>query len=184
MSITIIIATIVFLILVGIIKILITPEQKPLFHFEVITPEIAEAQKREKICNLKEDQLSEYVFNGEPLYETGRGHSFGIGFYTSYLTKSGVEAEAYGPRWRIQNSWYDFVDGDFVEIPETVYVPCEPANLEEISFPIVRSVFAKLASTELFQVQPMPLPKKISPTKQLLHRLFSLKVKSPLFTKR
>lgn len=134
-------------------------KQQPLFHIEYVYESDIKQVNFNRAAKVKEDQRSEFVFNGEPLYRVeGRGHSFVWGFYQNYITKSGKAAEHYYTRdlWLIESEFYEWLDGKFVVVPRR---ETKPLDLNTpIPLPIIKSVLPELKSTELFSIQPMNPP--------------------------
>ena len=61
-------------------------QPKPVSHLEYVYEEDVKRQNLNRAAKVREDQLSEFVFNGEPLYRTeGHGHSFVWGYYKRFL---------------------------------------------------------------------------------------------------
>ena len=69
---------------------MIDKEEKPFFSFVCKTEEDIKLEINKQISELVESQQSEFKFNNETLYKLGNGHSFCYGFFTEYLTKTGV----------------------------------------------------------------------------------------------
>lgn len=136
-------------------------QPKPVFHLEYVYEEDVKRQNLDKAAKVKQDQLSEFVFEGEPLYKTGGyGHSFVWGFYDTYITKSGKAAEHYYIRglWLIEHEFYEWLGGKFVVVPRRETKPLDLST--PIPFPLIKSVIPKIKSTELISVQPMLPPTK------------------------
>jgi hypothetical protein len=133
------------------------------FHLEYIYPEDVKRIQQEKASRVKKKQRSEFIFQGEPLYKLGRGHEFVKGFYTEYVTKTGIAATRYDSElWIIDNAPYEFKGGEFVLVPRKVYPTLTPEQMmgswDSVSFPIVKNVAAKISGCDLVPVQLMPLP--------------------------
>lgn len=138
-----------------------TSEKKgPSFKIEHLYPEDVKRQNLAAAARVTEEQRSEFIFNGEPLYQLGRGHSFLNGFYTSYITRSGIAAERYDSgKWDIDGDSYEFVDGAFVLIPRKEHTTPTPEQMMEswnsVPFPIVKSVADQVIGIDLMPVKPM-----------------------------
>jgi len=133
-------------------------DKKPLFHLETVTEEDQKKKDAETISALKEEQKSEFVFEGETLYLDYSGHSFLNGFFNSYITKNGTRAtQNFRGFWNINGDDYNYEDGKFIKIeyPER---SSELIDFNNISFPLVKNVFAKLISDDLVSETPI-IPK-------------------------
>jgi hypothetical protein len=129
-------------------------DKEPLFHLEFVTEEDQKKKDAETISNLKEEQKSEFVFEGESLYLDYSGHAFLNGFFNSYITKSSIRATQYlSGFWNINGDGYNYEDGKFIKI-EYPEQPSEPIDFNNISFPIVKNVVAKLISDDLVSETP------------------------------
>lgn len=136
-------------------------QPKPLFHLEYVYEADVKRQNLDKAAKVKQEQLSEFVFEGEPLYKMeGYGHDFVWGFYESYITKSGKAANHYYIRglWLIEHEFYEWLDNKFVVVPRRETDP--PTFSTPPPFPLIKSVQSKLTIPELISIQPMPLPSK------------------------
>ena len=121
---------------------------KPPFHLEYIYPEDVKRIQQKKASRVKKKQRSDFIFQGEPLYKLGRGHEFLKGFYTEYITKTGIAATRYDSElWIIDNEQYEFKGGEFVQVPRKVYPIPTPEQMMEswnsAPFPIDKNVAAK-----------------------------------------
>lgn len=129
-------------------------EEKVGFHFVIVTESDIENETKNLVNKITEDKISEYVFNGESLYETGgHGHSFGIGYYYEYITKRGLRATQYlSGKWIIGNEDYHRVNGEFiiVEKPKTYEI-----NWGDVTFPVVKNVKPKTLTSELASLKPI-----------------------------
>jgi len=129
-------------------------KDKPLFHIVHVTAEDHKRENEKIISELTEDKKSEFYFQGNHFYETGRGHAYGSGFFTGYITKTGVEAWRYDSgKWSIGNDYYDFEDGEFIIIPKTP-VNNEPIDWGSITFPKVKKLSGPVAH-KLPSVKPI-----------------------------
>ena len=130
--------------------------KETLFHF-VYTTESDEKRKNEELGrNITEDKKSEYVFHGEPFYLVGKGHAFFYGFFTEYITKSGIVAWHYhSGKWIIENKDYNYIDDQFVLIPPPP--PREPIDWSSIEFPQIKNLTGPIAD-RLPSVKPMSHP--------------------------
>lgn len=127
-------------------------EEKTGFHFVYVTAEDHKRENEKIISELTEDKKSEFYFQGNYFYEIGRGHAYGSGFFTSYITKTGIEAWRYDSgRWSIGDGRYDYVDGEFVLIPPPP--PSEPIDWSSIEFPRVNNIKGPIAD-KLISVTP------------------------------
>ena len=124
------------------------------FHFVYVTESDIENETKNLVSEITEDKVSEYVFNGESLYETGGyGHEFLNGFYNDYITKSGVRATRYhSGKWSIGNDGYHYKNGKFViiEKPKTYDI-----NWGDITFPVIKNVSPKTLGGELQSLKPI-----------------------------
>ena len=135
-------------------------EEKTLFKLEHLYPEDVQRKYRAAAACAKEEQRSEFTFKEEALYRLGRGHSFLNGFFTEYVTKSGIAASRYDSgKWDIDGDSYEFVDGAFVLIPRKEHMTPTPEQMMEswnsTPFPIVKSVIDKMIGIDLVPVKPM-----------------------------
>lgn len=129
-------------------------KEKPLFHFEVYTEADQKRDDEKKRSEIKEENKSEYNFNGEPFYVTSGGHDFVFGWFNEYMTKTGIKAYGYhSGRWVIgSEEYYLNKKGEFekLEYPER-----DPNfTFENVSFPIVKNVGASTLVQDLPSVQP------------------------------
>lgn len=131
-------------------------------NIEPIYPEDVKRENERIASCLKEEQLSEFSFNGEPLYLIGQGHEFVYGHYNQYLTKSAKPARYYILRnfWCIEGEDYEYVDNEFVLLPKKEYKSLSLEDVKEFKFPIIKSTIPKIISNDLISVQPLMLPKK------------------------
>jgi len=128
------------------------------FHFVYPTDEDIQRENEKIAFELKEEQKTEFVFNGEHLYELGRGHEFLNGFFTEYITKSAKKAWRYDSgKWNILGDSYDYEDGNFVLIPRPE-IKNEPIDWNEVVFPMVKNLSGPIAD-KLPSVQPLIKPK-------------------------
>lgn len=119
------------------------------FHFVYVTDEDIKRQNEKIASELREDQKTDFIFNGEHLYELGRGHAFGMGFFTEFITKSAIKAIRYDSgKWHINNDEYVYENDTFVLIPP--YVPAtEPIDFSNVTFPIVKNISAKTIGDDI-----------------------------------
>jgi hypothetical protein len=122
------------------------------FHIEYKYENDVRKENEELVKNIIEDEKSEFVFKGEHLYYLGQGHAFLRGFFSEYVTQSGVKAWQFGGLWLIGSDEYEYINNEFVLIPPPP--PQEPIDWSEMSFPIVKSVAAKTLSGELISIKP------------------------------
>lgn len=128
----------------------------PVFHLEYVYSSDVKQQGLDQAAAIREDQRSEFIFEGETLYrQPGRGHSFVYGFFRSYVTKSGKQAEHFFTRdlWLIENEFYEWIDDKFVVLPRREFKPLDFSK--PIPFPLIKSAIPELKSMELLSVQPM-----------------------------
>jgi hypothetical protein len=131
----------------------INKKENQSFHMEYKYEDDIRKENEELVKNISEDKKSEFVFKGEHLYYLGEGHAFLHGFFSEYVTQSGVKAWQFvDGLWLIGNDEYEFSNNEFVLIPPPP--PKEPIDWSEMSFPIVKSVAAKTLSDELISVKP------------------------------
>lgn len=90
------------------------------FHFTYMTDDDIKRENITQINNLTEDKLSEIIFNGESFYILGKGHSFCYGFFTKYITKSGIIGFDYGRFWVIDGVLFDYENYQFVKKREVL----------------------------------------------------------------
>lgn len=126
---------------------------KTTFHFKYVTESDVQKETENLISKISKENITEYEFNGEILYNTGgHGHDFAKGFYSEYITKSGIRATQYSlGRWYIENDSYSYEDGQFTLFGEQ---KSHPIAWENISFPIVKHVNAKSIANDLISVKP------------------------------
>jgi hypothetical protein len=129
------------------------------FYLEVITPEIQEKIDLETISNLRESQKSGIFFKGNEFYLLGRGHSFGMGFFNEYITKSGIKAKEFLGKWIIDNVDYDLIIDNFVireyETDEWKSNKInESFNFDISSLPVVKNIPQKTISSQLIKTKP------------------------------
>lgn len=133
--------------------------EKWLPKIEHLYPEDVKQQNLAAAASVTEEQRSEFIFNGEPLYQLGRGHDFLNGFFTKYITESGIAARRYASgKWEIDGDSYEFVDGAFVLIPRKERTTPTPEQMMEswnsVPFPIVKSLAAQVIGIDLMPVKP------------------------------
>jgi hypothetical protein len=125
------------------------------FHFVFVTEEDTKRETIELAKNIKEENITNLVFNGEHLYKTGgRGHSFGLGFYEEHITKSGIRATFYiNGWWRIGREDYkhNTENNEFELIPKS---PTAEINWDNLSFPIVKNVSARTLAQDIKPYAP------------------------------
>lgn len=123
-------------------------------HFVYITDEDVKRETLKLVDNIKEEDKSIFVFNGEFLYETkGRGHSFGDGWYFEYITKSGIRANQYASGlWIIGNDRYRYKNDNFELLPNREVN--ENLSFDNLSFPVIKNVNSKLSSGDIISVIP------------------------------
>ncbi len=115
-----------------------------MFHFVYVTDEDVKKENTELVNSISEDKKSEYVFKGEDLYYLGMGHGFVFGFFSEYITKSGVKAWQYhSGKWSIENHDYNYINNEFVLIPPSP--PSEPVDFSSVQFPKVNNLGGPVA---------------------------------------
>ena len=123
-------------------------------HFIYKTHEDLKMENQEKSKSVNEDDKSDFIFNGEPFYLIGRGHSFGLGFYEEYITKSAIVGHRYpSGNWLIDSDDYGYVNNEFVLIQKQPHQE-KPFDESSFNFPMVKQVSTKLLSGQLISVQP------------------------------
>ena len=123
-----------------------------MMYLEYSSDEDRKKHLEELISNIEEKNISEFIFNGVPLYITKEyGHAFLYGFYNNYITKSGIFATRYYSWWHIDGKDYDYKDNVFIEriIPES-----KPIDWNDLYFPIIKNVSAKTIADDLVSVKP------------------------------
>lgn len=131
-------------------------EEKIGFHIVYKTDEDYKKELREIIQNLTEEQKTEHQFEGQYLYEIGRGHDFVFGFFMSFVTKGGIQATGYlSGRWVINGEEYDLKGGNFIKRPKVEYTPLD---FDKVQFPVIKNVNAKTISGDI----PSEAPRRFS----------------------
>ena len=135
-------------------KKIISMKKSTNFTFETITEE--EKRRKEKpILSLTEEQKSEFVFNEEPLYILGRGHSFLYGFFLEYITKTGITAWRFSPElWVIGGEDYEYKNNEFVKKIKIETPPIDFSTFKDFFLPKVNNTSTKLLAEELISVKP------------------------------
>lgn len=123
-------------------------------HFVYITDEDIKRETLKLVDNIKEEDKSIFVFNGESLYQTKeRGHDFVYGFYQEYITKSGIRATQYtSGLWIIGNEQYTYKNDNFELLPKPEVN--ENLSFDNLSFPVIKNVNSKLISGDIISVIP------------------------------
>ncbi len=130
-------------------------DDKAIFTFIYVTEDDIKNKYKHIAETLTEDQKTDFSFNDEDLYYVGGGHSFLMGFFKEYITKSGITAIEYGNnRWRICGNYYYYLNDKFImrKAPEinqhinyfndpiptqNVFVPCKTIAEDLVStYPI------------------------------------------------
>jgi hypothetical protein len=120
----------------------------------MFTEEYIKREMEKQISELIEEQKTEFVFNGQFLYILGRGHDFLYGFFTEYITKTGIKARRYSSGiWYIDNNLYDYKNSEFIKRPKLI-INTESVDFSEISLPIIQKSFPKLLANDLVSVKP------------------------------
>ena len=122
-------------------------KEKNIFHFEYVTKDDIQNETQKLISELSEESISKFIFRGESFYCIGSGHCFARGFYTEYITKSGIRATQYvSGYWEILEDDYELINEEFKIIPKT---ETQPINWDEITFPIIKNTNSKTIASEL-----------------------------------
>lgn len=117
------------------------------FHLVYVTEEDIKNETKKLVAEITEDKVSIFSFKGENLYETSHGHNLVYGFYTQYITKTGLRATQYASGlWNIGSDDYEWKNEEFVIIPKAEIYPIDYGTL---SFPIVRNIIAKTLASDL-----------------------------------
>ncbi len=130
-------------------------------HIKYVTDKDREREKKKTLKNLKESQKTDIIFNGEHFYDIGGGHDFVFGWFTRYITKSGIEAtNYYGGTWMISGEHggeYELKDAAWTKIdrPEPTKVDW---NNVDLTFPVVKKTQASLLADDIVPVVPMAMP--------------------------
>ena len=129
-------------------------------HIKVVTEKDRAREKRKILKRLSEIQKTDIIFNGEHFYDIGGGHDFVFGFFDSYITKSGVEANDYCGTWRIggeHGGEFTLNDGEWtrIERPEPIEVDWSNTDL---TFPVVKNPRSRLLADAIVPVVPMAGP--------------------------
>ena len=125
------------------------------FHLVYVTEEDIKNETKKLVVEITEDKVSIFSFKGENLYETSpsHGHNLVYGFYTQYITKTGLRATQYvSGLWNIGSDDYKWENGEFVIIPKAER---HPIDWDSLSFPIVKNVSAKTLASELQSIKPI-----------------------------
>lgn len=118
---------------------MIDKEEKPFFSFVCKTEEDIKLEINKQISELVESQQSEFKFNNETLYKLGNGHSFCYGFFTEYLTKTGVSARHYvNGRWHINGIVYSYINSEFIKMEKKERKP-NTIGFEGLLLPIKKN---------------------------------------------
>lgn len=133
--------------------------QNPIFEFIYVNgddPEYIEDQRALRISCITDENKTDMILNDEHLYHIGTGHSFGLGFFTTFTTISGIEVISYmgSNIYRASGSNYRYTDGIFVLIPSEPYVKSAPISVDTIKFPIVNNRPVRTLAGDLITVHP------------------------------
>lgn len=129
-------------------------EQKKL-KFVYLTEEDVKLKISKQIYKLTEEQKSEFIYNNQPLYKLGTGHDFCYGFFTEYLTKTGINARCYiNNIWHINGEVYNYINSEFIKIPK-IKRNLNPINFKNISFPLMKNSKTKTLAEDLISVKPI-----------------------------
>ena len=133
---------------------MIKKEENQGFSFVYMTEENVKSEINKKISKLTEEQKSEFIFNNQPLYKLGNGHNFLYGFFTEYLTKTGISARYYvNGRWYINGEFYDYINSVFIKIPK-IETNLNPIDFNSLSFPTIKNINIKTLSEDLIPIKP------------------------------
>lgn len=119
------------------------------FYFVYKTDEDIKLENIKIASELREDQKTNFIFNREHLYELGRGHAFGMGFFTKFITKSAITATRYDSgKWHINSDEYVYENDTFVLVPP--YLPTnEPIDFSNLVFPVVKNISTKTIGDDI-----------------------------------
>lgn len=133
-------------------------EENEVFHLVIMTDEDVKLEINKQISELVEEQKSEFTYNGQSLYKLGSGHCFVRGFFTEYITKTGINAKyyVYGS-WYINGEKHDYVNCEFIKTPkiERNSNP-NPIDFKSFlsSFPAIKNIKPKTLAEDLISVKP------------------------------
>lgn len=131
---------------------------KKIFHFKHVTQEGIDRERKEIVSNIKEEDKSIFLFEGEYFYLVGGGHNFIRGFYREYATKKGLFATQYaGGLWVIGGENYDYENNTFIKRPE-VEVHNFDFSGANLSFPVIKNVPARTIAEDIQPVKPKKRP--------------------------
>jgi hypothetical protein len=129
-------------------------EEKQGFHFLFMTEEDVKSEINKQISELTEEQKSEFIYNNQSLYKLENGHDFCYGFFTEYITKTGIKVRYYvNGRWHINGEVYDYINSEFIKIPKIERNLC-PIDFKSLSFPIIKNINSKTLSEDLISIKP------------------------------
>lgn len=129
-------------------------EEKNSFHFVCLTEEDIKKEIQKQISELTEEQKTEFVFNGQPLYKLGRGHDFLYGFFIEYITKNGIKARCYDSNiWNIENNNYDYINSVFIERVKKERNN-KPMDFNNVLFPKIKKISSRTLSEDLVSHRP------------------------------
>lgn len=112
---------------------------------------------RRRASGVTEDMKSEFIFNGEHLYVSGNGHSFGRGFFVEYITKSAIVVRRFGDRWLSNGEEYTHSHENGFELVILQKLPDEHPGFGEFVFPTALKVAATTMSLDLVPLKPMDI---------------------------
>jgi hypothetical protein len=136
-------------------------DKKDLFHIVFKTDEDERLENIEIVKRLKEEDKSEFIFKDEYLYILGRGHSFLGGFFTSFITKSGIKAVRYvSGIWNIKGEDYKHNGDEFIQLPKPE-INNNPIDWNNLNFPVVKKISARTIGDYLVPHQPIEIKKII-----------------------
>ena len=125
---------------------------------KVITQKDIDNQLQQTIKGLTDNDKTNFVWDGKPLYKIDHGHCFGRGFYIKYTTLDAIVVIQYGSRWFCNDDEYRYdketgiYDKVIIEKVET-----NDIDFNEVigSFPVVKSVSSKSISDDLIPIKPI-----------------------------
>ena len=102
-------------------------------------------RKQEALDNLTDDQKTDMVWKGEEVYWIGKGHSFLLGSFKHYLTKSGIELKCFlrNSEWSIDNEIgnYRYEEGNWVKIERHKPKEANKDSFSSVVFPTIKRKF-------------------------------------------
>ena len=126
------------------------------FTFVYESEEETKRNKENVILSLTDEQKSEFIFNSQPLYILGRGHSFLRGFFLEYITKTGITAWCFSPElWVIDGEEYEYKNNEFIRKIQIID-NSRPIGFSDFNdfFPTVKKTNDKLLAEDLISIKP------------------------------